>query len=1468
MKLITIDNIKIHVCPNAKFGPLLKLISARDSITSHNSDERSHLNICAKSHNADSAEPKQQPQAYFDQDTNTNVGPWHAISSPIRIFGSHVTQTDIYQESGYFPPAHQEINDPLHCIQRYIVPKESCISNVRNIHWLQKIIVEFASSCANDRTNGTLYVGVGSDGKVVGVKGNQTEITDAIQNAVHVYCYDDEADTISKCIQSPKFVPVKSQASAHNGNIFVLEIDVAPEYNVCAEEVFWVKDTKETTTRSLFRFKQGIPTALSQDDIKKFMGEKNRLALQQKQVEQQQQQLMCMHNPQQDQMEKLRMLLCRGGHGIGDISPILVTNSLPEFSSDKMREQFHFLKELDWKFVLDFDPTGKLYSYLDEEEQQVLTVLPVDEFDPNNDASDEDTKKLQNTLLDNKSQKWLFANGYNSLDVDPLSIGDWKKCRGKALREVVRLIKQSVPVGRAMVIFMLFSPQLEMILEAAEELTTEFQNVWFSIADVDSVMDDWVTGLCQKHLVKDRTELIPKSVNAISWSEVNTVVCNLTHNIELGLLQMPSSDNGRVSVTEKMTNLLTDLQLLSATHCADADISKERREQLFDESQQAFYRGAEADWWNFHFGHVIHRNCVTEICNQVKQKMSEPMEDERVTLLDLYHQPGAGGSTVAKHVLWKLKGHCRCIVVCNITDQTATQIQTIHNHKDNSPKPVLLLLDNKDDEAINNLKADLEEKNRHAKDWELDIERRVFFVFLCIRRSSAKENKSQFYLKQELTPVELGRFKKCFSDLTKRFKETSNERLDPKHLISFNIMKENFDENYITKTVSHLISEICDNKELELLTYIAMINSYDINFQSIPVSAFDELMESRLQFYVKRLVQPKWEDHLSMPLGTLLTHENGTRQSSGRCVRIIHGKVSQNILEQLLEKDDCTTLADIFDKFLSLSMFKHRHRNMPVKYLLRIVADVVKKRIRDPQTNKPDTNFARLIQEILDDPSQGQLRAIDILICVYELSGDVYVGQQLARMYTHCKNWDKAREIGKAITTANPNCSYLQDTYGLSYFKSLHQSFAEIENMSTIAPHAIVNTLKLAINALHIFQEMQRVGEAEKANRTLNIAGYTHELDTICKLLSCLSRVQGLNVNILRNVLNGIQQMPSTIVTAFGVDMVGEIFQLQYRTDITLARVEEHMQYNQKVARSYGMVPDLNKYQAQIGSYFQSEGDIDKLPQRQACNVRRGIINMQLGRTYSSIFKEHKDPVGRDKLASSLKLLEANLSTREPDMIDINKFLIVTLTICCINFDKGSVCDQRKMAEYARLLYKSKTKLPYKNLEPYLHAAMLNWPQKCAANPQPMKAGEVNALLHDWDMVYKDKHPILATGRCPRPEKQMIFLGTGSGMQRYVFYENMKISKDRPINESPQIASELDWFAGILLERGSKVRFDVAEQGNITRMDIPTYRQVRTSSLFYKKVFFAIVFTWAGPKAVGVCHEDPSKCVYRNTRPC
>jgi len=690
-----------------------------------------------------------------------------------------------------------------------------------------------------------------------------------------------------------------------------------------------------------------------------------------------------------------------------------------------------------------------------ENEGMVVKETTSDKFESEfNLCRPEQLQRLADDMTE-KQPSWIFVNGRGT--EKPHAPLQWKKDRARGFKKTVQFFSSIFPDGRVNVMFLLFSADIDVLLMAADEFLTVFPSQCMCVVQDEDTGKKWIRKLTDLCLI-DSDERI---VVGMPWSHINETVAKLQtqkmNRRRAREIHIPTSTGATVMLPLRMVNRLPDIEILGCYEC-DAEYQRfgedeQQKEELRKDEEMKFYSGEPPTWWNFWFQtQVCEREAHSKFRRTVEQVLESSSDHDFINKVHIYHQPGAGGTTLAKHILWTLRKTYRVGIVENCSNRLSSeqiqklvsQIMDFHGYEETKrarAKPVLLLLDNPEEETESFLLAELGER---AKEEVRPGEKNpVVCVFLeCLRITHMSTSDSSFdrpavFLKHELSPGEITWFKHKGQSLQDDYKAHRSQSVDPESLISFNILKFNFNPEFMSNTVGTLVKAITNQKERMLLKYISLLNSFDIQYRGVPLAAFDEVMSEHRKCQ-KRMILNRWENELSDAFHVLVYQapEPGIGYTRALCSK--NSLLAKESLQALQRTSDGNeTVSDV-----ALGFFKCSVLNVICKsqeMLLNIVKDVLKKRERLP--SGVSCNFPPLILYILDTESSDKAHAV--LKEGYKLTQDPFVAQQLARLlYIKLEKWDQASAAIKSATDQLPDNSYLWDTYGRIYDKRLLSELA------------------------------------------------------------------------------------------------------------------------------------------------------------------------------------------------------------------------------------------------------------------------------------------------------------------------------------------------------------------------------------------------------------------------------------------
>jgi len=591
--------------------------------------------------------------------------------------------------------------------------------------------------------------------------------------------------------------------------------------------------------------------------------------------------------------EKFTRLLCGGGDSFrGDHYRILVINAPDDYMTDDnyqwMRDNLSFLIDTEWKVIFDFDCNGHIYSFV-ESEGIVAKETTVDEFDDNsefNHCHPDQLDCLLNDIQQSPQQpSWIFVNGRGT--EQSYSPYQWNTDRARGFKKAVQLFSSIFPPCRATVVFLLFSADIGVLVKAAYEFLTDFPKQWMCVIQEEDTGKKWMDKLTDMDLI----ETDERIVVGMPWSHVNETVLQLQTPKKRRVCEIPTSTGATITLLFSMVNRLPDIDVLGCNEC-DAEYERHdehQKEKLKKSEEIKFYTGEPPTWWNFWFRtQVCERDIHNKLRRIVEQTLRSSHDHAFVTRVRVYHQPGAGGTTSAMHILWTLRNSCRVGIVQNCSNRLSSeqiqklvsQIVEFHKYEEREQtkaRPVLLLLDNPDEETESLLLSEINERAKSVVRVRHGLKNSVFCVFLeCLRLTERSTQDSSadkmfdrncVFLKHELSTSEIAWFIQKGQALKDDFDAKASNSVHPDSLISFNILKSNFSKEFMSNTVGALVKAITNEKERTLLKYISLLNSFDIQYRAVPLAAFDcmmtELQQCDTRKRYKLVTFSRWENKLS-----------------------------------------------------------------------------------------------------------------------------------------------------------------------------------------------------------------------------------------------------------------------------------------------------------------------------------------------------------------------------------------------------------------------------------------------------------------------------------------------------------------------------------------------------------------------------------------------------------------------------
>ncbi|KAJ8302519.1 hypothetical protein KUTeg_018915 [Tegillarca granosa] len=1404
----------------------------------------------------------------------------------------HSTDKKTYRKNAVVSTTNTRISNLLTPIHKFLFLFDK--SKYSASEWVAEETIKFAAACMNERTNGTIHFGICGEktekyeeGEIIGINVDKGDCTETLSRMIKQTFFEDQHEVAFKCIHPVQFIDVYEQDS-RNQALHIIEVDVEPASEQIEDDAFYVKAAGRIgrnwgkSSMYLFKFENDTSNSicLSEKDVRQFMKNKSNLSEQRRRIER----APVETKMKEDLRTKFLNLFTGGEETLShDLYPILFLSAIDSsMTEDYFDEKFRFLVDIDANAIFDFDASSDrngMFHFFENKQKQVVKVFTTENFDRNSEENS-NKKERYNSMLDDlrfsSVKPWIFCNGYESMNKVPMKTLDWKQKRSEGFKDALRFFQDEIPVGRAFVIFLLFSKQYEILLEAADEVLVKFKDQWIIIAPNEEISHSFMDELVKRKMTDEKI-LSNRAIIGMPWQHVNKMIIDVVMPLKTNQCEIITSSGAFCILREKTKNELCDISVLSSKECDDSAIlsDPDKREKLRRNVEENFFIGKEVTWWNLWFqqDHVLQRSQHKKLMKMVRHALdgNGMEEDSKVGVVNLFHQPGSGGTTSAKQVLWDLKTEYRCCYIKQLSEDTCDQITALRIFEDpETPKPPLVLIDNGDEEKIQNLYSRLEDKALIAS---RSNPLKVFCVLLlCTRRVNLPKqiNNRSISLKHELDEKELDWFHRKNKALETHF-GNSTGGCDPRLLISFNILKENFNKDYIKNAVKEFVDGVESSNEQRLLKYLSLLNMYDPDFKPVPMSAFDPLMQNMYRKGKNKLVltfglipskRQCWENNISSSLQILLNRTSRAGMGGQlRALSIINSLFAREILSYLKKKLEQST-GEIMLELLNSDLFQVNNQSQSL--LLGKVKEIMKK--REVQDSGKKDKFSRIVTDVLE--IEGADKASSILIKTFEISDDPMVAQQLARLYIHFQNWDKAIYYAKKATELKPKNSYVWDTFAQVYKSQLLEKYKEcLETEDAMQNETIDECIQICFEGMQKFRKEQELTSLERTECP-NDAAYFGELKIIIVLLDLIVLLPSLSTEQFHKFLVDPHYTPVGL-EFLDVDRRQKLKDLHSSTEQIMRTLEDKKtqvkeDFISDIIQSKQSLNlnELAKIKENLDQYFGEDTDIipETLKGEDKILFIRRRVKKQGGRTLTSILDTAKYEGGSEKLQGMLILLEQAVKSEFCSAFDLMTIIGVSLVL---NIQVKKQCSYQNFKDWSRTLYnltsKSKDQV---FLESFLYFVMFHWPMGLPQSDACPTSDIVDAIKK-WKIAFRNKHPRQDGRPVQRKDKTYFFLGKGTEMDSIVHYDQLLDEKKGRgvigdgVWRQPYVLSKLKRLTGILIAEGLEIEIQIETKGgNKTVVTIPTSMPIGQKFLWQKRVYFVLGFGWGGPRAYDISQED------------
>ncbi|XP_048367540.1 sterile alpha motif domain-containing protein 9-like isoform X2 [Sphaerodactylus townsendi] len=1018
-------------------------------------------------------------------------------------------------------------------------------------------VFRFAAACMNSRTNGTIHLGVRDKphGEIVGVKVENKEIYISYFNTMIKKYFENVVDVAKNCIREPRFVEVLQQNNT-TSETFVVEIDVVPKHSQCQSKYFPSKifDYNAKKWESCFFIRDGASSTNLPENGKErklFISKLDKLAASRKEAEEEYREK---GRKRDDEGRKLVSLLT-GNNNLLDNSYydwyILVLNKCHPSNI----QHVNFLQEIKLFGVLEFDPESESSGVVKafRENRAANLHIPKQYQKPENLAS-EITEELN--LYQQPS--WIFCNGRSDLSGEafkPLNPNLWQQQRAAEVRKLISFISRPdiMPRGKFLVVFLLLSKVEDPGDPMIEVFCTFYQELQ-GLDDMLCICIGEKTYQCWKDLLQARfiepDALASRCISNLSLEMVNGTILKLKSVTQTSQRFLPSRGLSSSVLSKKDEDCMTALEILCENECKDTEIEKDkdRFSQFKKSHEEHFYRGGKVSWWNFYFSSenyslpFIKRDTYDKLAELIESE-SQSLRQSPTKIINLFHHPGCGGSTLAMHILWEMRKKFRCAVLKNKTIDFAeigTQVTTLITYGASNQSdylPVLLLVDDfEEQENVYSLQHAIQSA---VTEKGIIYENPLVIILNCMRsqnpgESSKSNSLNSIALKQNLSVKEQRAFEEKLKEIEKQYE-------NPEDFYSFMIMKTNFDQQYIENVVKNTLKGLdITSKQAQLISFLALLNSY-VTESTISVSQCEEFLgiSTKKAFWGGESLEDKMGSCSNIIIQNEI-REHGRYKG----VQIGHLLIAKQCLEEFKQTYGLTK-SEITLSLLQNSLFYDT--GIGRDKIQQDVQSMLLTRHRKEHGDHTDTLFSPLIEAI-----QNEERGTEVVRVLTEgtqrFSQNVFLSQALARhFYIKEKNFGCALEWALKARKGAPSNSFISDTLGQVYKSEIKYRLEENAQKSIISADVLKDLLNLAKNASEAFKVSQQQTENKESEREefqitkykrryeiYNTSGYLGEIETglyTIEILGCtplFREKDELSRKLLIHFLSGNQGIPKS----------------------------------------------------------------------------------------------------------------------------------------------------------------------------------------------------------------------------------------------------------------------------------------------------------------------------------------------------
>lgn len=848
------------------------------------------------------------------------------------------------------------------------------------------------------------------------------------------------------------------------------------------------------------------------------------------------------------------------------------------------------------------------------------------------------------------------------------------------------------------------------------------------------------------------------------------------------------------------------------------------------EMEAEFYKGAPPQWLNFYWAEQKNSPFV-------KRDMYQPLRSKiiktttkrwSIAHIDLFHEPGSGGSTLAMQVLWDLRKELRCAkLLDSTTDTKATAQQVLRLFKaggSENQNTVLLLLDNKYPTESTEFRENLEENLcDEIKANNITATTPVVIILNCIREGTLglADGTENLKLSSRLSNEEQNRFNEKQNDIITTYGNRHT------YFYAFNIMQRDYDPTYVKEVCStlHPLKKRRRSRKEQLLAFLALINSY------VPGSY---LPYDLCQNFIRR-ESSILEDFSLEPFTNFLVKfstKNEDERSEDMHIRMVHPMVAKECLTLLIETG--VTRSDI-----TLKLLKELCRDYMPVCLVKTIKKLLTKREFKLFPSLTLDKFSKLILDLKTEERPSMCVAV-FKMALKIFTDDPYYPQALARFYYIERNdYEKAKHWAEMAIIRDERNSFIRDTLGQVH-KNWLKNIISLETLPLQNREAYAKKiLQHGKKATEVFQAEEKVALAEEAP-AMQDHGMT-STSTIFNNRGIFGYMQVANI-IFDNITTLHEEWPKILTKEISMhsflNSYGRGRCAKYKSLITSLRDEVENKFEFFEQYLLYSKPSIHKDEPKYFRRVVDECYMNFVTQSQNNKSALQILKEKKASTFAGLLSTQYQETELELITEQWK--EIFLHSQSDAQI-VQNYIVANVMLSQMN-DKSTAL--RPLEELQELLHNLWTNQKDKRSpEFYLLVLLLFWPdpQQGEHNYNHPDISECVKYMHrSFERTYKN----YLRSRYLEP---LFFLTSGHGLQKFVHKSHLEkksiihLTKECEIPELRRIRGEVKNYKVFAVEGAARIEVSsnhpasVHSQGNVS---------------------FYLAFNIKGPVAYNIKHEQ------------